>query len=65
MHTKLWPEIAKGRVLLEDLRIYIFKMPPLLASSNEFAETPMEAPLDGCIIRAACRPYRGYARSVL
>jgi hypothetical protein len=30
----------------------------LLASCNEFAETPMEVPLDGSITRSA--PYRGY-----
>jgi hypothetical protein len=33
---------------------------PLLASWNEFAETPMEASLDGSIMRAV---YTGYTRS--
>jgi hypothetical protein len=49
MGTEL--SFSDGKAALYNAEVF-----PLLASCNEFAETPMEAPLDGCIMRYA---YRG------
>jgi hypothetical protein len=63
--TKFCSKNLKGRSRLEYLdvagkiiqRLGVF---PFLASRNEFAGTPVEAPRDGSITRAA---YRGCTRS--